>query len=291
MILVIGVAVVVALIVLSNSSSGQSNASSYRQKLTSALAPVITVSRSLSVSLQSIDGSSKTISAARNGTAQAQSAVTSAQGAVGVLTVPSSDTTLSQQVQQALTQENGYLQAVSATLANPTSQSVSQVRTLATSTQSAFVPITAVAAGATNSLTGSDNLLSWASSASTAAQQAGTRKAAQQAAAQHTQTVTQQAPAPATAPSSSPSGLTACDQNISVNSGTTCGFADDVFSGYAQAVQQAGGPGSYSIYAYSPTTGQYYTDACNYNPTNQIVLCSHGSDLIQFPYWAASVYR
>jgi hypothetical protein len=37
--------------------------------------------------------------------------------------------------------------------------------------------------------------------------------------------------------------------------------------------------------------GQSYPETCNYNPANQIVLCSHGSDLIQFPYWAAEVYR
>ena len=289
LVLVIAVAAV-AIIVVSNSNSNQSTPSSYRQKLTIALAPVITANRSLSVSLQSIDGSRKTTSAAQNATVQAQSAVAGAQGAIAVLTVPSSDTTLSQQVQQALTEESGYLQAVSSTLANPASQSASQVRTLVTATQSGLVLIVPVAAGATGSLTGTDNLISWASNASAAAQQASQRKAAQQA-APRTQTVTQQAPPTTTAPSSSPSGLTACDQNISVNSSTTCAFADNVFTGYAQGVQQAGGPGSYNVYAYSPTTGQYYTDTCNYNPTDQIVLCSHGSDLIQFPYWAASVYR
>lgn len=45
------------------------------------------------------------------------------------------------------------------------------------------------------------------------------------------------------------------------------------------------------VYAYSPATGQSYFDTCNYNPANQIVLCSHGSDLIQFPYWAAEIYQ
>jgi hypothetical protein len=68
-------------------------------------------------------------------------------------------------------------------------------------------------------------------------------------------------------------------------------FADNVFAQYAQDVQQAGAPGSDVVYAYSPATGQSYPETCNYNPANQIVLCSHGSDLIQFPYWAAEVYR
>lgn len=104
-----------------------------------------------------------------------------------------------------------------------------------------------------------------------------------------TNTVVQQAAL--AQPSGSPSGLIACDQNISVNSATSCAFADRVFSHYAQDVQYGGGPGTYTVYAYSPATGQHYYDTCSYNPQNQLVLCSHGSDLIQFPYWAASVYH
>ncbi len=101
-------------------------------------------------------------------------------------------------------------------------------------------------------------------------------------------TVVQQS---STAPSATPQGLTACDQNISVNSVTSCSFADSVFAVYAQDVQQAGGPGSYQVdNIYSSASGQSYNDTCNYNPSNQIVLCSHGSDLIQFPEWAAAVY-
>ena len=269
----------------SGSSSGTTSASAYRAKLTSALAPVVSANQTLSAALQALDGSKKTIGAAQNDTSQAQSAVTAARGAVGILTVPSSQALQSQQVQQALTEENGYLQALSSTLSDPAGQSSSQLRPLLTATQSAMVPLGSVAQGATTSLSGVDNVLSWVAGA-TAVTQAAQRKSQSQSSS--TSTSTQQSAAP---PSGSPSGLTSCDQNISINSATSCAFADNVFYQYAQDVQQAGAPGSYIVYAYSPATSQSYNDTCSYNPTNQIVLCSHGSDLVQFPYWAAEVYQ
>ena len=288
--LLLGGSAIAVIILLSSSGSNQGSA--YRQKLSSTLAPVVTANLALSSALQSLDGSHATSLAAQNTTVQAQSAVVAARGALTVLTVPSSDATLSQEVQQALTDEDGYLQAVSSTLSAPAGQSASQLRTLVTAAQSALVPLAPVAAGATSSLSGTDNLLRWVAGATSVAQrqaQAAQRKALQQAAAKTT-TVIQQTPAPATPPSSPP-GLTACDQNISVNSNTSCPFADNVFYAYAQDVQQAGAPGSYVVAAYSPSSGQSYNDTCNYNPTNQIVLCSHGPDLTQFPYWAAAVYQ
>jgi hypothetical protein len=292
--LVLAVGAVAAIVLLSGSGSNQSGlnqGSAYRPKLSSALAPVVSTNLALSSALQSLDGSHAKTVAAQNATAQAKSAVVAARGAVSVLTVPSSDATLSQEVQQALTDENGYLQAVSSTLSNPAAQSASQLQTLVTATQSAFVPIAPVASGATTSLSGTDNLLSWVAGATGQARrqaQAAQRKQLQQAT--KPTTVPQQTAPPAT-PSSSPSGLTACDQNISVNSNTSCPFADNVFYGYAVDVQQAAGPGSYVVAGYSPSSGQSYNDTCNYNPANQIVLCSHGPDLIQFPYWAAEVYQ
>jgi hypothetical protein len=270
-----------------NSASGTNPASGYRQKLSTALGPMVGANQTLSAALQALTGSKTTIGAAQNATSQAQSAATAARGAVGILMVPSSQTLLSQQVQQALTEENGYLQALSSTLSDPAGQSSSQLRPLLTATQSAMVPLASVAPGATSSLSGVDNVLRWVAGA-TAVTQAAKQKSSSQSSSTSTSTSTQQSAAP---PSGSPSGLTSCDQNISINSATTCAFADNVFYQYAQDVQQAGGPGSYFVYAYSPATGQSYNDSCNNNPTNQIVLCSHGSDLIQFPYWAAEVYQ
>jgi hypothetical protein len=288
--LVLAVGAVLAIVLINNSggSSSSSQPIGYRAKLRDALAPVVSANRALSGSLQALDGSKKTISGAASATSQAQQAVVAARGAINVLTVASSDSTISQQAQQALTEENGYLQALTSTLSDPAGQSSSQLRPLITAAQSAMVPLAQVAPGATSSLSGIDNVQSWVAGA-TAVKQAAQHKAQQQQ--QQPQQQAQQPPPQAAAPSSSPQGLTACDQNISVNSNTSCPFADNVFNEYAIAVQSAGGPGSYPVFAYSPDTGQGFTDNCDYNPANQVVLCSHGSDLIQFPYWAAQIYQ
>jgi hypothetical protein len=289
--LVLAVGAVLAIILINNSGGASSSSlpTAYKTKLGAALAPVVSANQALSSSLQALDGSKKTVGAASTATSQAQSAVVAARGAIGVLGVPRPDSTLSQQAQQALTEENGYLQALSSTLSDPAGQSSSQLRPLITSAQSTMVPLASVAPGATSSLSGIENLLSWAAGA-TAVKQAAQHKAQQQ----QTPSRPQQAPStPEQAPpaSSSPQGLTACDQNISVNSNTSCPFADNVFNQYAIDVQAAGGPSSFSVFAFSPGSGQSYTDNCNYNATSQIVLCSHGSDLVQFPYWAASIYQ
>ena len=111
----------------------------------------------------------------------------------------------------------------------------------------------------------------------------------QASAANGTTTVVQQTPAPAG--SSGASGLSGCDQNISVNSATSCQFADIVFAQYASAVQTAGGPLSTDVTATSPVTGSTYTDSCQYVPSSGLVSCSHGTDLIQFPESAAADYN
>jgi hypothetical protein len=103
-------------------------------------------------------------------------------------------------------------------------------------------------------------------------------------------TVVEQGAAAGASPAS-PALAPACgDPNISINGSTSCGFADNVFAQYAGDVQQ-GGAASYEVYATSPATGATYTDDCQLNSTTQLVDCSHGSDLVQFPEWAAAVYN
>jgi hypothetical protein len=85
--------------------------------------------------------------------------------------------------------------------------------------------------------------------------------------------------------SSAPAGSGSCG-GISLNADTSCPFAQNVVDEYDQQAQDAGGPGSFAVYAYSPVTGQNYTDACTYS--GGTVSCSHGSDLIQFSYGDAA---
>jgi hypothetical protein len=296
---VVGLVVIaVAVVVLINSHSGSSSASSadnaasvqsagttYRVQLTKVLAPVIGANQTVSNSLTAMNGSKQTTNTAKTRVAAALAALESARGGLKVLTVPAADTALSGQVQQALAADDGYLQAVSSTLATPAGSGIGQLQTLSTGAQSALVNLETVMPGASSSVNGTSNLVSWVQGAT----------ATHKAAAKQTQTVTSRAAAAAPAaaaqaPASTPQGLSACDQNISVNSATTCPFADNVFAAYASVVQDSG-PTSADVTASSPATGQTYTDNCQYNAENGLVLCSHGTDLVQFPEWAASVYN
>jgi hypothetical protein len=292
------VAAAVATIVLFNTHSSKASAAStpvpsasanYRRQLTKVLTPVITANQTVSSSLSAMSGSKHATHAAKTSTAEALAALDGARGGLRVLSVPGADATLSGQVQQALTADNGYLESVSSTLTTPTGTGAGQLQTLATGAQSALVTLDPVVSGASTSISGTGNLISWAHGADKANRAA---PAQPQTVAPNSATVAPATtpPSTSTAPSAPP-GLTACDQNISVNAATTsCQFADSVFAGYASIDQANGGPVSTDVTATSAATGGTYTDDCQYNASTQIVLCSHGTDLIQFPEWAAEVY-
>jgi len=159
-------AAIVAVILLSSGNAGAravvtTSNRAYQQKVTGVLAPVVAANQTLSAALTALDGSSKANFAAQNATTAAQTAATAAKGALSALTVPPGSATLSQQALQALTQESGYLQAVGATLANPLGNTSASVQPLASNTSSAFVPLNSIVSGASNSISGVDNLLKW----------------------------------------------------------------------------------------------------------------------------------
>ena len=229
---------------------------------------MIAANNKLSSALQSIDGSKASITSARNAGSQASSAVIAAQGAVNVLTVPSTEQTLSQQLQQALTQENGYLGAVNSALRSPAGGSVSQLRTLVTNAQSALVPIGVVAAGAGTSLAGTDNLISWASGAAAAAARAA-----------HKHAGTNAGSGSSGGSSSSGGGST----GVPVQSGTNCGggtiAGPNTSCPFAQNVRAAWGaaPGTTNtVQVYSPVTGLTYTMNCA--PAGAGITCSGGNN-------------
>jgi hypothetical protein len=192
--------------------------------------------------------------------------------------------TLSQQVQQALTQESGYLQAVSATLSDPIGQSSASLRSLATNTQAAFVPIASVAPGASTSISGTNNLLAWVSGANAAARPAATK--AQKPVIINKPTTTVVAP-PTSTPAPPSGGLTACDPNISVSSSTSCGFAENVFLAYYDTANE----GDATVTAFSPATGNTYDIDCSTDGVT--VDCSGGTTngaFITFPMSAVTAY-
>jgi Protein of unknown function (DUF3761) len=83
----------------------------------------------------------------------------------------------------------------------------------------------------------------------------------------------------------------ACDQNISAGSATTCGFADNVFRGFARKVSSEGAsPANYTVSAASPTTGKTYSMSCL--TSGETTFCTGGhSARVRFPLHAAQIYN
>jgi len=93
------------------------------------------------------------------------------------------------------------------------------------------------------------------------------------------------------APSSPGSGgsLSPCDQNISVNSVTSCPFAENVFKAYADQYQANGGRANAVVAASSPATKKTYSMNCT--DKGATVTCTGGvNSYVTFPVHAAQVY-
>jgi hypothetical protein len=273
------VAVAVAAVILLSGGGGSGTNSSYKQELGKAFGPLVSANQTLSGALTSLDGSKAAVRTAKTDASQALAALGAAHGAVAVLSAPSSETSLSSQVEQALTAENGYLQAVSSTLASPTGPSAGQLQTLATGAQSALDPLGTVVAAAGASVSGTQNLVSWAQGASGQAQAQRTR--AQQHATQQAAVRAAQRAASAAAQSSSGSGAAAsvgaggasatgaisCGNGLFAGAHTSCAFAQNVQTAWENT------PGESNIVtAYSPVTGQTYTESCG--PSGSGTMCT-----------------
>jgi hypothetical protein len=243
----LSLAVIAVVVVVLVSGGGSNQAAVYRQKLSSALAPVVAANGALSSSLQSLHGADTT--AAVSAVTRAQNAVVSARGAMAVLTVPAGSGQLSQQVQQALTEDGGYLQAVTATISRPSAANIAQLQPLVTSVQSALVPLASIAPAATTSLSGTDALNAWASGRVAAAARASAaearvaqrhevQKAASTAAQQavNNNDNTAASSSPATTPSDAVGDLPVqCGSGVSGSAGVSCPFAENAFYEYWSA--------------------------------------------------------
>lgn len=241
-----------------------------------------------------LDGSQTTIRASRTATTQAQQLLTAASGALGVLVVPQGYTQLSQQATQALTQENGYLQAVSTAFDDPTGNTVASLQPLASATSSAFVPLGSIAPGGNVSIFGVDNLLKWTQGAN-AQKERNAPKPTTTVIAPTTTNIVPPSPAPAVSdPAPASPSLTSCDQNIQANSpNTSCPLAENVFVAYHNSGSSDVGWGDTSVTAYSPVSHQSYGFSCTTDQAT--VSCSAtGNDggplFVTFPMQAVQVY-
>jgi hypothetical protein len=271
---VLAAAAVAVVVIGSNSGSGSSRQVTYRRELTTALAPVVTANKNLSSALQSLHGSNS--SPATTAASQAQQAVSSARGALTVLSVPSGSAQLSQQVQQALTDETGYVNAVLSTLSGPDSANIAQLQPLVTALQSAFVPLLAVAPAGGSTISATPALTSWASArvaaaakASAAANRAAQRKDVQAAARKAAQQAVSNSGGTAVAPAVS-SGAPAygieslpsqCGYGVAGSAGVSCPFAENAFYEYWSAT--GGNPTlPADISAWSAEGQTYYALTC-----------------------------
>lgn len=260
-----------------------SPASVYHAMLTATLTPIVSGNENLSKALQAIDGSKSTIRVAMDAAQNAQSVTVAARGAVAVLSVPLSQQTLSQQAAQALTQEAGYVNAVVATLNDPNNKVAGSIQSLASGVNSAFVPLSNVAAGGPASVFGVDNFLSWVGGA--------TRPKPTPPVV-----ITPSPPVTTTVPITTPDpggSLTACDQNISANGNTICGLAENVFVAYWNSGNTVDGWGNTTVTAQSPVDNGFYTFDCSTDGST--VNCSAtgrtGNPLfVTFPMEAVRVY-
>ena len=265
----------------------------YAPKLGSTLTPVVDANRTLSNALVELDGSQRTIRASRTATTQAQQVLTAARGAVGVLAAPQRYSQLSQQATQALTEENGYLQAVSTTLDDPTGNTVASLQPLASATSSAFVPLGSVAPGGNVSIFGVDNLLKWTQGAS-GRKERRVPKPTTTVIAPTTTNIVSPSPAPAVSdPAPASPSLTSCDQNIQADpQTTTCPLAENTFVAYYDSGSTSSGWGDAVVSAYSAKTGQMYDMSCSTDQTTVSCTGTAGSSplFVTFPMQAVQVY-
>ena len=266
---------------------------SYPSKLSRTLTPVVEANRTLSNALVELDGSKRTIRASRTATTQAQQVLTAARGALGVLTVPPTYTQLSQQATQALTQENGYLQAVSTTLDDPTGNTVASLQPLASATSSAFVPLGSVAPGGNVSIFGVDNLLKWTQGAN-ARKERHAPKPTTTVIAPTTTNIVPPSPAPAVSdPAPASPSLTFCDQNIQADpQTTTCPLAENTFVAYYNSGSTSSGWGDAVVSAHSSKTGQTYDMSCTTDQATVSCTGMAGSSplFVTFPMQAVEIY-
>lgn len=255
-VLVVGAIAIGLILLLDGSDSKSSGSGNYSQKVTSTFAPVDTANQRLSDALAQL--SSGGPATARSAAAQAEDATSSARGALSTLAVPNDSQQLAGQARQALDRESSYLSAVSAVLAHPSSDAVSDLRTLSGNLTSSLEAAGAPLAGSAQHVSGVDGLTTWA--------QHARRTAA------HKRTQMQQGSGGGSAPAPSPlANGRNCGGGLFAGPNTTCAFAENVRQAWAEAPGVAN-----TIEVFSPATGQTYTMNCR--PAGDAITCSGGNN-------------
>ena len=287
--IVIAAATVVVLTSNDTAKAKNGDTATYQRQIGTSLQPLVAANVQLSAAMNAADGSAAANNAITVDLKNAQTSLTSTQGAVGIITVPAKGQTLSQQTSQALTQESGYLQVVSATVTDPTSASAAQVQPSATNLISSLIPLNTVAPGAQESVYGFDNFYNWSQGAAALIKKANTPKPS--VIVQPTTTIT----TPTSTPSYSGGGgaLVNTYGNISATADVSSSLANNVFYQYWNNGGTSGS--AETVSAWSAATGQYYTATCSPDSVGDTIDCyisgtTDPNAEVAFPYYAIQQY-
>ena len=256
LILALGAAAAIVLLNQNHTSTPTATPTAvYQSKLAGTLTPIVNDNQSLSKALQAVDGGKSSLRTATDAANTLQQQTVAARGALGTLVYPASQQLTQQQATQAITQEAGYVQAVTSTLADPNNNAAGSLQSLASAVNTAFVPLDSVAPSGSTSVFGVDNLLSWVSGAQSAAK----RNAKPTVVVTPTTTIVTPAPSTSTGVPNS-GGLVNQYGNISATASVSSSLANNVFYQYWA---DGGASGGYeTVSAWSAATGQYYTTTC-----------------------------
>ena len=92
-----------------------------------------------------------------------------------------------------------------------------------------------------------------------------------------------------TAPVPSPGGMRSCDQNISADADTSCGFASNTFYEYWRATGGDPEAGEQSVEVWSPATQQSYVQICT-NDGSEVDCTHNNGDEVQFSSASVMAY-
>lgn len=258
-------AVGVAIYFLTKSDGNDNSTASYQHEVASTFGPVLGANKATSRSLTGLTDAK--VSSAKAAVRQAQSSVTSAQGALGAVTVPSGGDELASQARQALAREASYYAAVATILNNPRSPSADEVGTLASNVTSALAAGGPTLAGTSATITGTDGLTSWARHSARAH---NNHHASSNGGSSTNSGSGNSSSSGGTVPNPYANGRD-CGNGIYAGPNTSCDFAVNVYDAYWAAPGAAA-----SVRVYSPVTGSYYSMNCS--PAGSGVTCSGGNN-------------
>jgi hypothetical protein len=258
---------IAAVIVLGSKSDTKPPADTvYRQKIASAMGPVLGANKQASDTLSHLRGKkvkSSRASDARIAVARAQRAVTLATGAVGAMTIPSGSEQLARDTRQVLDRERAYYADVARVLKKPASESTNGLQESASDLTSALSIAGPTVMGNEPTVSGTSRLVNWA----TIIRKAQSKRKATKSDGTTSTTTTVVTP-PITR--STPGGQS-CGDGVFAGPNTSCPFAFNTRDAYNDA------PGSHAtVRVFSPVTDTTYTMSCA--PSGDGVTCSGGND-------------